>query len=225
MKNLYKALAEFQYECPVIHKDTQGFGYTYADLPKIYEVIKPLLQKHGLGFTQYPQGTGLVTKVFHVESGEVEESYVEIPSGIELAKMNAFQVAGSAFSYYRRYALSSMLGIVTDKDIDAAGDQVSKPAQKTATKAPVAPQPVGNPNYDDVPFPTEEPVSVEDFTSAFGGKVVASKPAYAFSKETQEQQSGFKKCDTCVNVFEIKPGKEWATQCFSCWKKANPIKK
>ena len=34
--------------------------------------------------------------------------------------MNEFQVLGSAITYIRRYALSSMLGLVTDKDTDAA---------------------------------------------------------------------------------------------------------
>ena len=45
MKHLFKALADFQQEVPVIHKATQGYGYTYADLPKILEVINPLLKK------------------------------------------------------------------------------------------------------------------------------------------------------------------------------------
>lgn len=50
MKNIYKALAEFQQECPVIHKGTSGFNYSYADLPAIFEIINPLLKKHGLDF-------------------------------------------------------------------------------------------------------------------------------------------------------------------------------
>ena len=45
MKNLFKSLAAFQQEVPVIHKGTQGYGYTYADLPKIFETINPLLKK------------------------------------------------------------------------------------------------------------------------------------------------------------------------------------
>ena len=40
--------------------------------------------------------------------------------------MNDFQVLGSACTYIRRYSLSSMLGIVTDKDTDAAGEQIAK---------------------------------------------------------------------------------------------------
>jgi hypothetical protein len=40
--------------------------------------------------------------------------------------MNDFQVMGSAITYVRRYALSSALGLVTDKDTDASGEQVKK---------------------------------------------------------------------------------------------------
>ena len=68
MKHLFKALADFQQEVPVIHKATQGYGYTYADLPKILEVINPLLKKHGLGFTQLINGTQIATCLFHIES-------------------------------------------------------------------------------------------------------------------------------------------------------------
>ena len=127
MKNLYKSLANFQQEVPTIHKATQGFGYTYADLPKIFEVINPILKKHGLGFTQLINGTELITIVFHVESGEQIESKTAIPQGVQLKGMNDFQVLGSAITYLRRYSLSSVLGLVTDKDTDAGGEQVSKP--------------------------------------------------------------------------------------------------
>ena len=37
--------------------------------------------------------------------------------------MNTFQIIGSAITYYRRYSLSAALGLITDKDIDACGDQ------------------------------------------------------------------------------------------------------
>ena len=130
MKNLFKALAQFQQEVPVVHKATQGYGYTYADLPKILEVINPLLKKHGLGFTQLINGTQIATCLFHVESGEILESKIDIPQGVILKGMNEFQVLGSAITYLRRYALSSMLGIVTDKDTDASGEQVKAEPKK-----------------------------------------------------------------------------------------------
>jgi len=127
MKHLFKALAAFQQECPVIHKGTEGYGYSYADLAAIKSVIDPLLQKHGMGYTQPINGTQICTTIFHIESGETIEGCADIPQGVSLAKMNEFQVLGSAITYMRRYQLSSMLGIVTDKDTDAGGQQTAKP--------------------------------------------------------------------------------------------------
>ena len=127
MKNLIKSLSNFQNECPVIHKDTKGHNYTYADLPQIFSVINPLLKKNGLCFSQLLENDGIRTILFHVESGESLESFTSIPK-VKLGNMNDFQAYGSGVTYFRRYCLSSMLALVTDKDLDAAGTQVeSKP--------------------------------------------------------------------------------------------------
>jgi hypothetical protein len=130
MKHLFKSLSDFQQECPVIHKSTQGYSYSYADLPAIFGIINPILKKYGLGFTQLIVGNTIKTIVFHVESGENVESFIDIPQGVALKGMNEFQVLGSAITYLRRYSLSSALGIVTDKDTDAAGEQEDKSADK-----------------------------------------------------------------------------------------------
>ena len=85
------------------------------------------MQKHGLGFTQminsHEGQNYLVTIVFHCESGEKLESSTLIPN-VQLAKMNEHQCFGSGITYYRRYCLSSILGLVTDVDNDASGNQV-----------------------------------------------------------------------------------------------------
>jgi len=123
MKHLLKSLAAFQQEVKVIHKGTQGYGYSYADLPKIFEEINPLLQKHGLGFTQLINSQDglnyLKTILFHVESGESIDSLTLIP-----------YVQLKGVTYFRRYCLSTILGIVTDKDTDASGEQ-EKPKKET----------------------------------------------------------------------------------------------
>lgn len=130
MYRLHKALAEFQQEVPVILKDTSGFGYKYADLATILKVINPILAKHGLGFMQKIDHTQLVTEVFHIESGEKIVSETDIPQNVVLKGMNDFQVLGSAITYLRRYALSAMLGLVTDADQDAAGEQIKETKKK-----------------------------------------------------------------------------------------------
>lgn len=134
MKNLFKALAEFQQEVPVIFKATTAgsgnFAYQYADLPAIFNVINPLLQKHGLGFTQltnHKEGIDyLTTVVFHVESGETLETSLRLLPEVELKGQNIFQSYGSQLTYFRRYGISQILGLVTDKDTDAVGETTKK---------------------------------------------------------------------------------------------------
>tara|TARA_B100000214_G_scaffold272029_1_gene202288 strand:+ start:1116 stop:1724 length:609 start_codon:yes stop_codon:yes gene_type:complete len=135
MKNYYKALAGFQQECPVLLKQSDGFNYKYIDLPKIIHTINPLMKKHGLGFTQKlgtnkeTQQPCLTTTIFHIESGESDTDTVDIPI-VEIKSQNLYQSLGSGTTYFRRYALSSQLGIVSDKDIDAYGEQVKPVAKK-----------------------------------------------------------------------------------------------
>lgn len=147
MKELYKALAAFQQEVPHIYKGTEGYGYSYADWSQTLNTINPYMAKHGLGFTQPLDGKNLKTIVFHIESGESIESVVEIPQDVTLAKMNAFQVAGSAITYYKRYSLGSVLGLVTDSDLDASGEQVKPKATKEvrnrAEEAAAGSEPMG----------------------------------------------------------------------------------
>lgn len=133
-KQLAKALADFQQEVPAIVKNTKGYGYSYADLTQILAVINPLMKKHNLGFTQLVVGNQLATCVFHTETGQAIEATMDIPQGVQLKGMNDFQVLGSAITYCRRYQLSAILGIVSDLDTDAAGEQV-KAAKPTLTDA------------------------------------------------------------------------------------------
>lgn len=136
-KNIYKALAGFQQEVPVIHKGSKGYGYSYASLPEIFEVINPLMAKHNLGFTQLLGDGEITTVIFHTESGEEIESTMKFPTGVSLKGMNDFQVMGSGITYYRRYSLSAILGLVTDVDNDANGAQ--QPANAPGKKQPQKP--------------------------------------------------------------------------------------
>lgn len=134
MKELYKALADFQQAIKPIYKGTSGYGYKYADWGQILENINPVMAKYKLGFTQLLDGTNLKTIVFHTETGESIESVAAIPQGVQLKGMNDFQVLGSAITYMRRYALSAALGLVTDEDADAAGEQVKKKEPQPKTR-------------------------------------------------------------------------------------------
>ena len=126
MKELLKSLAAFQQQCPVIEKDTKGYSYKYADLPSILKVINPILKANGLMFTQPLDSDGtsryVTTTLYHIATGEKIESRIDIPE-VKFKGMNDFQALGSGITYLRRYALSSILGIVSDEDTDASGQQ------------------------------------------------------------------------------------------------------
>jgi len=117
-KSLFKSLAAFQQEVPVIHKETKGYGYSYADLPTIFNVINPLLAKHELGFTQPIMGDCVKTIIFHVETGESIESLTDIPKGVQLAKIiitnlsnnpiGSYEVKPARFDLLRECFLSSL---------------------------------------------------------------------------------------------------------------------
>lgn len=165
MKNIIKAIADFQQDCPVILKDTSGYGYKYADLTQIDSVIKPLLKKHGLMYIQPLQNGSILTQVYHIESGEMIESLCTIPfesiryepviiettkNGITEKKtkhiiagfegMNTAQAYGSLITYFRRYTISSLLGLITDKDTDGTGEKQPETTQQTKQPAPLTPE-------------------------------------------------------------------------------------
>lgn len=86
------------------------------------------MKKHNLGFTQLVGENNIKTIIFDVESGESIETVTNIPRNVTLKGMNDFQVLGSAITYIRRYALSSALGLITDTDTDASGEQAKPQA-------------------------------------------------------------------------------------------------
>ena len=152
-----KSLAEALFKVQgTIQKVAKGevnshFGNTYASLPDIWDELQPILQKHGLLLSQIMdcsdriERPGLRTVLYHVESDQKIEGLALFPEGL-----NA-QQTGSAVTYFRRYGLLSILGIVADDDDGNAASQnkvaAATPAQATvpaaATPLPAAPAPEG----------------------------------------------------------------------------------
>lgn len=188
MKEIIKALAQFQDECPAIKKDssagTGNFSYKYGSLPHILEAIKPHLKTAGLTYAQpisILEGQRcIVTQLYHVESGEKIESVIDMPD-IELKGMNQYQSMGSGITYLRRYALMSILGIVAEEDDnDAAGEEVKKtPEQKKDdTKLWLNPEIYNKPNLK-----WAEAVKY----LAGDGKIADIKAKYKISKANEER--------------------------------------
>jgi hypothetical protein len=121
------AIVKAQGELNAVSKDGTNphFRSKYATLQNIVESCRDTLRKHGLAVVQTfseTDGTyiNLDTTLLH-ESGEwIAGTFTMTPTKHDPQGM------GSATTYARRYALSAILGIVTDDDDD--GNASSQPS-------------------------------------------------------------------------------------------------
>jgi len=130
IKNIAAAQLKVQKEIKDISKDSTGYGYKYTSFDKLVQYLRPLLTKHGISFVQMPVGddkqVGLQTMYMHAESGEWITNSIKSPIA-ESKGMNTYQSIGSAITYFRRYSLSSFVGIASEEDIDASSKETKKP--------------------------------------------------------------------------------------------------
>jgi hypothetical protein len=137
IKALSMALAKFHSQVGKIAKDAKNpfFKSNYASLSHILQEVSEPLQSAGLVIAQFPDGTGLVTMLIHSESGEYISSNYTMP----VAKQNDPQAVGSAITYARRYAVSSILSLnVSDDDGNAAAVQPKKQLLQAGEKLDAA---------------------------------------------------------------------------------------
>ena len=123
-----KALLNVQRTVQPIAKDAEN-PFTkswYASLNSVMDACRNALIENGIWLCQYPvpveqpNSLGLVTKLTHAESGQWQSSLAVVP----LPKADP-QGMGSAMTYARRYALTAMLGMVTEDD-DGEGARTSR---------------------------------------------------------------------------------------------------
>lgn len=141
--NLSKALVETQKELKQPLKDAKNpfFKSEYVPLENVAEAITESATKHGLAFSQYATTTetgnvSVGTIVFH-ESGE----YIEFPPLILKPENTKSQSIGSAITYAKRYSLSAVFGITSDKDDDGNkangnGEPQKQPQKRNQKQAP-----------------------------------------------------------------------------------------
>lgn len=133
IQNLAKALAEFQSEVenPKNIAFNPYFNSKYAPLEEVLNISRPLLSKHGLSISQSPSGDGqnvhIHTLLLH-NSGE----WIEFDPLTLRAEKVSPQSVGSAITYGRRYALSSILGLSSEDDDD--GNYASEPRTHDSRK-------------------------------------------------------------------------------------------
>ena len=135
LSKLATALSAAQGEMPVAEKDTvNGFlKNKYADLGAVISAARPVLAKHGLAIVQFPitdgERVGVETILTH-SSGEWMSNSFTAPA--ERGKLSVAQEMGAIFSYFRRYAFSSVCAMYSDEDKDGnkATDEKKNDKQK-----------------------------------------------------------------------------------------------
>ena len=134
-KSLKQRLRAFQKEMHGVEiiKNTKAYGYNYATLKDILFVIEPILDEHGIwyqhntGFDHDSKQNTVHTFIYSVDNEDDRESCTTlIDKEATLAKMNRFMIEGSAITYFRRYHITTLLGLTTDEDTDAGGKKVEK---------------------------------------------------------------------------------------------------
>lgn len=124
---IYEKLFKLQNEIGAIAKTEKNpfFKSNYFSINGLLEQLQPLLEKHGLLILQ-PLTTldgrpAIGTEVIEAETGESHKSVTFLPEVADSQKM------GSAITYYRRYALQSLLLLqASDDDGNAGSGAVAK---------------------------------------------------------------------------------------------------
>lgn len=135
-----KALVAFQAELPKVELNAENphFKSRFTNLTELTNKAFPVLAKHGLSYTASPQVTDLG---FVLEATLLHETGEFLRASFPITDTNP-QKIGSAVSYFRRYGLASLTGIVADTDDDgnAASAGPTAAEQKIANaRAPRTP--------------------------------------------------------------------------------------
>lgn len=164
---LAKALVNVQRQMSPAMKDGKNpfTRSNYATLNSVMESCRDALLNNNIWLCQYPvpvempECIGLMTKLTHTESGQWQASLAVVP----LPKADP-QGIGSAITYARRYAITAMLGMITEDD---DGEAAKKPGctRRSASKKPVAARNV--PERSTLPEFSDENSENGDFASNF----------------------------------------------------------
>ena len=130
--NIHTKLLEIQKTVSGIGKDSENPFYKskYFDINKLLAVVKPELNKHGLLLLQPLSNVdgkpSIKTIIVDAETGELVSDETMLTVNPDPQKM------GSAITYYRRYALQSLLGLeAQDDDANSASTSINKELEKS----------------------------------------------------------------------------------------------
>lgn len=137
VKNIMSAIGSVQQTVPALKREATGSTgkrtYRYTTLDKVWEASQQALKDNNLVVSQSPttgdsnMGDFFQTTIYHTPT----EEFIQETMMMRVAKDDP-QGIGSAITYYRRYMLVSMLGlIVQGDDNDASDHKLATATQKS----------------------------------------------------------------------------------------------
>lgn len=115
--NLAIALNKAQGELRAAIKDSTNPFYKskYADLESVWSAIREPLTNNGLSVSQFGDGDSLTTMLMHASGEWIAGSFKLV------LKEQTPQAFGATVTYFRRYSLAAMLGVIqSDDDAESA---------------------------------------------------------------------------------------------------------
>ena len=194
----------------------------YADLGAVIDAVRDGLAGTGLSYVQFPAvppveygpAIALTTRVMHTSGQWLEDTFIMSVPAEERGK-STMQVAGSAITYARRYALAAVFGVVADEDTD--GNAPQKPRQSTprtqaGTNGHATPEPPADGDLfpeDAKPVPMKKPTDAQlkamhAAGSAFYGGEWDTKRAEIVSAVTKGRTTSSKHltADECKTIID-----------------------
>jgi hypothetical protein len=109
------AKAQGEINNPRMNRVNKGYNSKYADLAEILNVARAALSKHGIAFyqvTKYVEdGIVLHTRLIHSGGQWIESTY-------PVTALDTHQKMGAGLTYAKRQALSSLIGVAGEDDLD-----------------------------------------------------------------------------------------------------------
>lgn len=141
--DVFSRIAAVQQLVEAVKRTTEGYGYKYATLNDVWQLVKESMAEHALGWTavcsseiigadtDMPTVYNTLTIAIYETTHECENlmdmvRHGEAVSSSYTYQATAAQQVGSFETYYRRYGLLHLLGLTTIADDDG----------KTATSLP-----------------------------------------------------------------------------------------
>lgn len=144
-------LLKVQEEIEAIKKDAENpyFKSKYFDINSLLKQVKPVLNKYGLFITQgLSEINGRLALDTEVADSESEDT---LSNKCPLPEITDPQKAGSAITYFRRYAIQSLLALEAEDD-DAEGATEHQKSKKDGATSIIKPSKGGIDTKGEAPF-------------------------------------------------------------------------